>query len=282
MLEAERPLDDEQAGLLVEGLLSLSGRGVEEQGGRLIAYFDPVQGEPAEIVRAIRDRFRGEAGGSEVQIAYRWQDHQDWVGHWRRGLRPRRVGRRLLVSPTWIDALQRPGDLLILLDPGIAFGTSEHASTRGCLRLLEQQVAPGERIVDVGAGSGILSIAAALLGASRAISVDVDPWACRSTRENAELNGVADRVEVIEADVGTDFVEDVREVDGIVANIELGALTPMLAGFRLGLRPGGWLILGGIQVDEAERVLGAAEGAGFEPTRNDIEDGWWSGAFSAS
>src|SRR5690606_29236824 len=137
----------------------------------------------------------------------------------------------------------------------MAFGTAEHPTTRGSLRLLDPLVEKGIRVADIGAGSGILSIAAALLGAGRVIAVEMDPWSCRAARENTVLNGVDDRVEIREERVGPELLPGEGPFDGIVANIESGILRPLLPSFARDLRESGWLVLSGILQTEADTVL---------------------------
>ena len=183
------------------------------------------------------------------------------------------------MSPTWAEPVLRPGDRLLTLDPGIAFGSAAHPTTRGCLRLLVERVRPGQRIADVGTGSGILAIAAALFGARPVLALDSDPWACAAATENARRNGVSGVVSVVEAAVGTEFLPGEAPFDGIVANIESGPLVRRLDGFRGGTRRGAWAILGGILEEESAWVEAAAVRAGFSLEATDSEAGWWSGAF---
>ncbi len=277
----KRPASEIWAGAFVHLLASLSGRGVEERGGVFIAYFEASQQDEARVLSQTRTQLSEVSDHEPVEIQHRWQAHEDWIELWRRGLAPRRITRRLVVSPTWEETELREGELLISLDPGIAFGTAEHPTTRGCLRLLETFVEGGNRVADIGAGSGILSIATAFLGAGYVLAVDSDPWACVATRENTEVNGVSDRVDVLERSVDRHFLADCRPFDGIVANIEAGVLIPLLSGFRQGVRPDGWLILGGVLQQEREEIVRAAKDVEFHLATEDLEEQWWTGGFSA-
>jgi len=279
VVEVGRPTDPAAAGLVVDALARLSGRGVEERDGVLLAYFDRLEGALPEFTGLVRERLAGAAGCARLDVDARWQPHEDWADLWRHGLGARRVGDRLVVSPTWAEPVLRPGDRLLTLDPGIAFGSAEHPTTRGCLRLLIERVGPGQRVADVGTGSGILAVAAALFGASRVVAVDSDPWACAAAAENARRNGVSGAVSVVEAVVGTEFLPGEAPFDGIVANLEAGPLVRRLDGFRRGTRPGAWTILGGILEEESIGVEAAAARAGFSLEATDSEGGWWSGAF---
>lgn len=115
---------------------------------------------------------------------------------WRRGLAPRRVTPRIVVSPTWEVPTLTPHEHLVSLDPGLALGTAEHPTTRGALRLLDSRLRAGDRVADVGTGSGILAVAAARLGAGSVLALDVDPWPAAVARDNVERNGLSDRVRV--------------------------------------------------------------------------------------
>lgn len=180
---------------------------------------------------------------------------EDWSNSWKVHFKPLRVGKRILVVPTWEETAQLPGDLVIRIDPGMAFGTGGHETTRLCLELLEdemdrsaQSAAPS--LLDLGTGSGILAMAACLLGADRILALDIDPDAVGVARENLALNHLSDRVEC-----GTAPIELLTErFDLIVANIlaeELVRLAPCLTSCLL---PGGALILSGILAEKEQLV----------------------------
>ncbi len=283
VLGLERPAADEVAGFYIEALLALGSRGVEESAERLTVYLPP----PAEPLERFAARVRREladaAGGEDPgELHTRWQPHEEWSESWRRGLAPRRITARIVVTPSWMEPPSEADDIVITLDPGLAFGTAEHATTRGCLRLLDGRVSPGDRLADIGAGSGILSIGAAHLGAASVLAIELDPWACEAARKNAEANRVADRVRVRAGAVDPDFLPDEAPFDGIVANIESGILTPLIPGFARGVRPGGWVILSGILRVEAGEILRVCELAGLTFDAEDAEDEWWSAAFRRS
>lgn len=269
----------ERADLLADGLLSLGARGVEERAGWYVSYFD----EPDDAEAFVREAVAALESSTElspIRVEHGWQEHEAWEETWKRGLGPRRVTDRVVVHPSWSAPEEtRPDDIVIRLDPGMAFGTAEHGTTRGCLRLMDDLIEPGDRILDVGAGSGILSIAAARLGAHEVIAIEGDPYACEAMTENVEANGVRDVVAVVQAWATGDGLAARAPVDGIVANIEAGLLAPLHDGFVAALAPRGWLILSGILEHEWAESRARAEAHGFVFGQMDADGEWRSGLF---
>lgn len=268
---------DELAAELAEGLIASGGAAVQEAAGRLTSYFMPPV-DPEAFVAEVEARLQALAPGRILDVRWAWQAQEDWAASWRRGLRPRRVGPRLIVAPSWTHPQARPGDIVIVLDPEMAFGTGEHATTRGALRLLQEAVRGGERVLDVGAGSAILSIAAARLGADEVRAVEIDADALGNAADNIVRNGVSDRVRLEHARVDAAFLGSSAPApyDIIVANVLSGMLRPLLAAFFEALVPGGFLVLGGILEEEADDMIEDAEAAGFLLRTEDLEDEWWS------
>jgi ribosomal protein L11 methyltransferase len=192
----------------------------------------------------------------------------------------RRITPRLLVAPSWEAAESNDEELLLVIDPGLAFGTAEHATTRGCLRMLDGIVEDGDSLADVGAGSGILSIAAARMGARGVRAFEMDPMACETARENVRRNGVEGRVVVAETLVGGGGSLPGAPFDGLVANLQTHLILPLLPAFRSSLVPGGWAILSGVFMDDEEELVPAASRHGLRLRRDDKEEGWWTGLFT--
>lgn len=281
-LKARSREGDEAAESLAEGLVALGGRAVEERDGWYITHLPDEPADEVGLEDALHAQLVVLTGLSDLDVEVSWRGHEDWAETWRRGLAPRRLTDRLVVRPSWMEVEDaRAGDLVITLDPGMAFGTAEHGTTRGCLRLLDRAVSPGDRVLDVGAGSGILSIAAALLGADEVLAVESDPLSCEALAENVVRNGVEDQVrwEVRPADV--DWLSAAGPVSGVVANIEWGVLTPLLPGFVGAVEPGGWLILSGILDTEWSQMREATEEHGFTFVELDEDGQWRSGLFRA-
>lgn len=269
---------EELATELSEGLVALGGSSVLEDGDRLVSYLAP----PADVGTFLADagdRLRGIANG-DAEISWRWEADQDWSARWRDGLAPRRVGRRLVVTQPWNDVAAAGADavVVVVIDPATAFGTGEHATTRGVLRLMERVLEGGERVLDVGTGSGILALAAAGLGAGSVLAVESDASSLSNARENLDRSQWAARIELLHGEVDAAFLEDRgdRRFDLIVANVLSGVLVPLLPAFVHALKAGGHMILGGILEPEAPLVLAAAGTAGLALDAEDIEEGWWS------
>ena len=189
---------------------------------------------------------------------YRVIKEEDWAEAWKTHYHPLRIGKRLLIRPLWIEIDPEPDDIVISLDPGMAFGTGTHPTTQLCLEALEDLVQPGQNILDLGCGSGILSIASAKLGASKILGLDLDPVAVSATQENATANGVADKITAIPGSLDS-IVHSARRFDFVVVNILAKIILEMTQN-HLGdvVRPGGLAIFSGIietQVEEVEKAL---------------------------
>ncbi len=169
---------------------------------------------------------------------------EDWEESWKKYYHTFKIGQRLVIKPSWEEYLAQEGDVLIDIDPGMAFGTGSHASTRFCLNFIDQYVKGGENIIDAGCGSGILSIAAAKLGALQIFAMDFDDVAVRIARENVKLNGLED---IIQVEVG-DIVKNLpgQEVDFILANITAEVVTLLIPEAVQRLHTGGYMFCSGI------------------------------------
>lgn len=213
-------------------------------------------------------------GGLPFRLEHRTVREEDWAESWKRFWHVQHVGKRLAIRPSWEAYEPEPGEIVIVLDPKQAFGTGTHATTRLCLRALEEEVRPSDRVFDVGAGSGILAIAALLLGAGQAVGVDVDPVAVEACRENAELNRVADLAEWRQ---GT--AADLQgQADLVVANIlaeVIVEIAPDLA--RL---TGRTLVVSGIIARKADDTRIALQAQGLRFLRQEQEGEWIAQVFA--
>jgi ribosomal protein L11 methyltransferase len=206
------------------------------------------------------------------ELRTREVDEDDWADAWKRHFHVLHLGRRLVVKPSW-RRHHRTGDEVVMdLDPGMAFGTGLHPTTRLCLVALEERAAraPLGRTLDVGCGSGILSIAAVKLGAGRVLGVDIDPIAIEATLANARHNRVGRRIRAREGSIPTDE----GPFDTVLANLIAGILIELAPNLAAELVPGGTLITSGIFIDRELAVREALEAAGFLLTGRRHESDW--------
>lgn len=208
------------------------------------------------------------------ELRTRLVDEADWAEAWKTYFPVLRVGRRLVIRPTWRRHRRQAEDVVLALDPGMAFGTGLHPTTRLCLAAVEgladRGLLNGARVLDVGCGSGILAIAAVKLGAARAVGLDTDPIAIEATQANARRNGMARR---IRARLGS-VPSGEPAFDVVLANLIAGVLVQLAAGLHDELRPGGRLLASGIFVDREPEVRAAFEAAGLRVSRL-LQDGDW-------
>ena len=203
----------------------------------------------------------------------------DWENNWKQFYKPMEIGERLLVVPEWEQA-QEDGRVKLVLNPGLTFGTGSHATTRLCLQALEQHIHGGEKVLDLGCGSGILSIAALLLGADRAVACDIDEKCMDVAYENAALNGVGrDRYTVRWGDVVTD--QALRQelggpYDVVVANIVADVIKALASTVRPLVKEGGIFLCSGIIDDRAEEVAQCLRDNGWTIAETRSSEGWFS------
>ena len=205
---------------------------------------------------------------------------EDWAEVWKKFYKPFKAGRSLVVKPTWEHYDPQPGDRIIEIDPGMAFGTGTHETTRVVISMLEKYLKTGDRMLDVGTGSGILSIAALVLGAKEAFACDIDEKCVDVAYENAALNGIGkDRYTVRWGDVLTDAAlrqEMGAGYDIVVANIVADVIMGLSPHVRPFLKPGGLFLCSGIIDDRAAEVLEKLKADGWDVFEQRSSEGWFS------
>jgi ribosomal protein L11 methyltransferase len=214
----------------------------------------------------------------------RWVREEDWAEAWKRHFHIERIGRRLVVSPRWREYHPRPGEIVIRLDPGMAFGTGQHPTTRMCLLALERHVLAGCRLLDLGAGTGILAIAAAGLGAGEVIALDTDELAVDVTRDNLAANAVDGRVTVALGSLGSAWpLSDPYRgaFDRLVANISSAAVIELAPALVSSLKKGGIGIAGGISDRRCGECWQALQEAGANILQVMSEGDWRTLIFEA-
>lgn len=187
-------------------------------------------------------------------------DDEDWAENWKSQYKPFRLGSHFVVKPTWEHYPPREDDQILEIDPGMAFGTGTHETTGMCVALAEQYVKPGDRVIDVGTGTGILAIAAAYMGAQDVLAIDIDPVAVRVARDNITLNGLSDRIAAREGDL-LEAVDEVADV--VIANIIADVICMLAEPVKAHIKENGLFICSGIARERQDEVISALNSAGY-------------------
>ncbi|XEC96799.1 50S ribosomal protein L11 methyltransferase [Paenibacillus tarimensis] len=267
----EHPLND-----IPEGFAVIKGYFLEE------TAIEPIIASLRNSIDGLRE-FGIETG--DYTITASMVDEEDWAEAWKQYFKPLRVSATLTIKPTWEDYTPVPGERIIELDPGMAFGTGTHPTTALCLRTLEEVIAGGEEVIDVGTGSGILAIGACRLGASKVLALDLDPVAVSSAKENTRLNGLEDQIQVHLSDLlgvlrtgseesGKKLLNVTVPADLVVANILAEVILLFIDDVYEALKSGGIYIASGIYKDKEAVVEKGMMEAGFSIARRSREDNW--------
>jgi ribosomal protein L11 methyltransferase len=250
---------------VIAALFESGSQGIQEDGSSVVTHFPPDA-----RIDDIRDAVM--MADPRADIAVSEAPETDY-SEWRASVSAHRVGS-LVIAPPWLAGEFDP-KITIVVDPAMAFGTGEHPTTRGVMRLLQGVVQSGDVVADLGAGSAVLSIAAAKLGARRVTAIEIDPDSIGNAEDNVRVNGVEETVEVIEGDA-TILLPLLAPVRVVLANIISSVLISLLPTIRESLGVRGQAILSGILVEERAEMLAAIAADGWNVEREDTEDAWWS------
>lgn len=235
----------------------------------IIHLYLPSNENARESLSFLKERF--EAVHIPFQADTDTVDPKDFENNWKKYFKSTEIGRRLCICPSWEQYNNKENRKVLKIDPGAAFGTGTHATTAMCLALLDQFITPNQTVLDIGCGSGILSIAAVLLGAERATGIDIDPVAVKVARENAALNGLSEKTEFLVGNLNEKITSRYSVVcANIVADVIM-ALAPDVPGL---LAPGGRFLCSGIIDSRAEEVRTALLRAGLQITNTVTESNW--------
>ena len=196
----------------------------------------------------------------KMEIRTHTVDEEDWAENWKKSFKPFRLGKHILVKPSWEECAAQPGDKVIEIDPGMAFGTGTHETTGMCVELVEKNVKPGMNVIDVGTGTGILAIAAAHMGAKNVLATDLDAVAVRVARENVKKNGFEDIITVRQGDL-LETVDTVADV--AIANIIADVIVMLAKPVKSCIAEGGLFICSGIAREKKDGVLEALREAEY-------------------
>ena len=245
---------------------------VKGYGCLVSAYLPQIKAQQLDLA-ALALKLKQDALCAEIALpTVQWQliDEEDWSSSWKEHWHPQEIGERFLINPAWLPPPEASNRLIIKLDPGVAFGTGAHATTQLCLESLEMRISePSDitsdiTVVDIGCGSGILSVGALLLGAKRAYAVDIDPLAVKATMENREMNQIApERLTAAEGSI--EQLKDLIEspVDGILCNILAEVIIDLIPSMSDLVKPTAWGILSGILLEQVKPIADTLEQHGW-------------------
>ncbi len=252
------PLDAQEA--VTQVMLRHDVMGVVQRDDSVQGYLPQTSlPDAADALRAEVGQLRTWGLPPATAIRTRWMDEEDWANGWKQYFEPFRLGRRLVIRPSWRAYEAQPGDVVLEMDPGMAFGTGLHPTTALCAEWMEDLVRPGDTVLDVGCGSGILALWAARLGAGRVWACDNDPVAVAVAIDNACRNGLTEQVSPVLADSPA----DAPMADLVIANIIADVIIPMLPALCARRKPGGRLLLSGIVSHRSPQLLRALSEQGL-------------------
>lgn len=248
---------------------------------KVTGYF-PIDGHLNDVIAQIQSELRRlralelDFDLGKLEVITQGFENEDWSESWKKAFKPIRLGEHFVIRPGWAEFDPLPGDRVIEIDPGLAFGTGTHETTGMCTALVEKYVRPGQRVIDIGTGSGILAIAAAHMGADEVLATDLDPVAVRVAAENAGINGFGDRISCRCGDL-----LDVVDVSGdvVIANIIADVIIMLARPVRARIADGGLFICSGIAVDRRDDVIRALNEADYEILDEPVKGEW--AAFAA-
>ena len=268
-IRLEIRMPDQLQEIFMSAFDGLQFSGFEQFDDRLIAYVD--QKEMNDNGREELEQWlaaqREECYIESEQVV----EERNWNEEWEQSIRPIRAGR-FVITPTWADPEAGPEEIILEIDPKMAFGTGYHETTRLILRLLPDVVQKDDKVLDAGTGSGVLAIAALKLGASHALGFDIDEWSYRNATENALLNHVSDRFVIKEG--GAEHIDSTVQYDTVLANINRNILMEMAEKLAGVTRPGRDLILSGLMLPDEEPMLKHAALRDFEHVNSIYENEW--------
>ena len=267
--DADRELDGVYGDLIDEELLKKD---------KTIASVSAFVGADAAVpdhVAYIKDRLSDL--GISAQIELDGVSEEDWADSWKQYYKPIKTGDRIVIVPVWETYDKKDGEIVVLMDPGMAFGTGTHETTRLCATLLEKHIKRGDRMLDVGCGSGILAICASKLGASGCFACDIDPVSVKVAKENTELNGTPNVV-CRKSDLLSDVVMPEGGFDICCANIVADVIIRLAPDIGRYLAPDATLIVSGIITERKDETVAALDKYGFEVFDDAIENGWYCAA----
>jgi ribosomal protein L11 methyltransferase len=251
---------------IAAALFEAGAQGLQELGDAFVTHAPSQEAADALVCAAL-------LASPDARVETAPLDNVDWSERWKQSIHAHRVGR-LTIAPPWLADGLDPATTIVI-EPEMAFGTGEHATTRGVIRLIQSIVREGDRVADLGAGSAVLAIAAATLGAAHVAAIEIDHDAIANAEENVRRNGVVDRVTVVEGDA-QQLLPLIAPVRVVTANIISSVLLALLPTIARALAPDGRAVLSGILTSERDEMCRALDIGGWVVEAEDEEDAWWS------
>lgn len=261
--------------------------------GPVVASYDDLETGVCTVSAFVEEERLGEVRSElrdalieddpQARVSLKKLRREDWAESWKRHFKPLQIGSRLLVKPSWSKRQPRHGQAVVVLDPGLSFGTGQHPTTSFCLQQVAAFRRPGtaQSCLDIGTGSGILAIAATKLGYAPVQAYDFDPEAVRVARQNARSNGVGQTIRISQEDVTETPSRGGRKFDLVCANLLADLLVKALPQITARVAPGGRLVIAGILLREFAEVRRAYETAGWRLVASRAKNEWQSGTFEA-
>jgi len=266
--DVDKELDGVYGDLIDESILTA------DRSTAYVSIFIPETRSPAETELLVKQKFADL--GLNVTVEHIGLSEEDWAHSWKKYYKPIKTGDRLVIVPVWETYEAKEGEITVLMDPGMAFGTGTHETTRLCAAMLEKFTVPGCKVLDVGCGSGILAICASKLGAESCFACDIDPQAVKVAVENTVLNDTPN----VKCAV-SDLLKQVEKTEGgydvVVANIVADIIIRLAPDVREYMSQNAVFIVSGIIEERADEVIAALTAAGFEIVAQSFENGWYCG-----
>lgn len=241
-----------QRELLIPTMVELGCHGFMETDSELLAYIDKGRigsGSPDLFIEDLKKILQ--TISANLPISVREIKEENWNYLWEQSIKPIEIGKKIVVKPTWQNYDNPSGRIIIEIDPKMSFGTGYHETTRLTLRLAEKYVKPGDTVLDVGTGTGILAIAAVKLGASRAYGIDIDKWSINNATENVILNGLENKIKITGEDIEEIAISD---FDILMANLTFNTNVELLPHFYRHIKDSGYLFLSGLLEKDGEAM----------------------------
>jgi len=257
---------------LISGLIwELDITGITEEENHLIVFADENADVSEEKIKKYLEKLKSENLLNDFSIVSESLPEKNWNELWEKGREVIRVSDKFVIKPTFKEYAAQPGEIVLTIDPKMSFGTGEHQSTKLSIKLLEKYVRPGIRLLDVGSGTGILSIAAIKLAAAEAVAADNDERCYENCKENCELNSVTGKVKMVKGEI-SELKEN--NFDLIIANIQKDVLLDITNQIIVKLKPKGIAILSGLLIKDKKDIEEHYAKAGFEIVESESMDEW--------